>query len=760
MNSSLVTQLSQKNISFLDLLPYQDLREKLVGLALKDRIPETGGVRNSNLRELQQQLRLFDTEDVRVVVFGGGSGLSNIIGGDSRRQAWKRHPFGGVKAQFPATRSVVCVTDNGGSTGELLKDLDLIAIGDIRHVLLSSIQKNRLQKIYNLNSARSLRVANLLYEIFNKRYLGPLQKDGATMAELTGYLEDLPVKLSTYLKELIYYLFTAQSLRKTLKRDHCFGNLLIAAAIFHEKDHGIIESSKKTSLHRAIAVALNRLAILLGASQEAVMPCTSTPAQLNIRYTNGVEIAGEHKLINARRGFPVDSALVSFSEEPRVYEEVLDSIRNADILVLAPGSLYSSIIPIFRVPRIAQAVRANRHALKILISNLWVQTGETDLSIADPQRKFHVSDMVDAYEKNIPGGIDELFDLVLCVSLNDVPASILQRYAVENKIPIYLDREELTARGLYPVECEIYSKSAINERGVIQHDQDSLALAIKVLYQGYVAKIAGFEGPPSRTLLPGPTKNCHPQGKRCLKPCKRFAALQEKFADFPIEVGAHQDQNDLCLGLREKIKDIFWDNPTIPLAHLQYFKGLECIDKDDWRRDQKWDNVFSFFDPVDFRIKIRTDQIQDRRQLELGLLIAVGESLLGNYALKKKMQPVVKDGFKLGRIYHLYLAKERISYFSQAELQTYLKLARMNYADAYHYTRLVNHEEGFTPPGLLMGLMYAWYVDNLLASHIEYKMSLMRIRRSDLIPEQLRMAKRRREMIDFFREVVFRTEPP
>jgi len=54
-----------------------------------------------------------------------------------------------------------------------------------------------------------------------------------------------------------------------------------------------------------------------------------------------------------------------------------------------------------------------------------------------------------------------------------------------------------------------------------------------------------------------------------------------------------------------------------------------------------------------------------------------------------------------------------------------------------------------------MGLMYAWYVDNRLATHIEYKMSLLKINRSDLIPEQLRMAERRRMMIDFFREVVF-----
>ena len=59
--------------------------------------------------------------------------------------------------------------------------------------------------------------------------------------------------------------------------------------------------------------------------------------------------------------------------------------------------------------------------------------------------------------------------------------------------------------------------------------------------------------------------------------------------------------------------------------------------------------------------------------------------------------------------------------------------------DENHYTRLVNNGEGFTPPGLLMGLMYAWYIDNRFASHIEYKMSVMKINQTDLIPEQLKM---------------------
>ncbi|MDH3349641.1 MAG: YvcK family protein, partial [Desulfobulbaceae bacterium] len=88
----------------------------------------------------------------------------------------------------------------------------------------------------------------------------------------------------------------------------------------------------------------------------------------------------------------------------------------------------------------------------------------------------------------------------------------------------------------------------------------------------------------------------------------------------------------------------------------------------------------------------------------------------------------------------------------------YLWLSRMRQSseNIYLYTRLINDREGFTPPGLLFGLFYAWYLDNRFATHIEYKMSIMRNELSNLIPEQVRMASRREGLIRFFREIVFR----
>ncbi len=145
------------------------------------------------------------------------------------------------------------------------------------------------------------------------------------------------------------------------------------------------------------------------------------------------------------------------------------------------------------------------------------------------------------------------------------------------------------------------------------------------------------------------------------------------------------------------------------------------------------------------------------RKFEVAFLIALGESLLGNYAKTKEMKLIEVDSIHLGKVYHLFLRseKERECFFSDDNLKKYLILARMLDVGEDHFTRLIHGEEGFTPPGLLMGLIYAWYLENRLASHIEYKMSVMQVDQTDLIPEQLKMLTRREKMIAFFRGVVF-----
>ncbi|MBW2660123.1 MAG: YvcK family protein, partial [Deltaproteobacteria bacterium] len=417
-------QITEFRLSPLDYLPQEDLREKVVDLALRGVPSQAPMPVRSLLEDLRKELVDKNVEDVRVVVFGGGTGLSNIIGGDCRIEGWEEDPFYGLKEIFPLTKSIVCVTDDGGSTGELLKDLPLVAIGDIRHVLLSSVQLKTLQDKYDVTRSQATEIAAALHTLFNYRSSGPIGRDLPSTAVFDSALQLLPTLLKDYLEILIGHLSEDIRFAETLRRPHCLGNLLVAAAVFKETGPGYSSNEladRPEILHRALIDGVNHLTGLMGGGDRAVLPCTSTPAQLRVHYTNGVEIIGENKLGDARRGVPVESVHVDYFDEPRVAEEVLEEIARADILVLAPGSLYSSIIPVFKVPGLAECVRANNRALKILISNLWVQAGETDLSIADPERKFHVSDMIKAYERNIPGGTTDLFDEVLAVSLKDIP---------------------------------------------------------------------------------------------------------------------------------------------------------------------------------------------------------------------------------------------------------------------------------------------------------------------------------------------------
>jgi uncharacterized cofD-like protein len=754
-------QLLTKQLSPLDLLPHSDLREKFIDLVLNGEPANIDHETATLFHELRQTLIGKRVEDVRVVVFGGGSGLSNIIGGDSRRKGWQKAPFSGLKEIFPRTKSIVCVTDDGGSTGELLKDIPLIAIGDIRHVLLSSIQLARLQKRYSLSVIEATEVAATLSALFNYRFRQRPENPEQVLAESGADLERLPPSLQKDLHSLLLHLFDDERISPALLRPHCLGNLLIVAAVFREIDGSVTMERLEVTpdvLRQPLFNGLTFLTEILGAEERAVLPCTSTPAQLRVLYTNGVQITGENKSSTALRGFPVERVYVDFSGPAHVYNEIIEDIRKADILIMAPGSLYGSIIPIFHVPGLAEAVRTNDHALKLLISNLWVQAGETDRSIEDPERKFHVSDMLRAYERNIPGGTAGLFHEVLCLSLKDVPASVLQQYEVEGKIPIYLDRNKVCEQGYIPIECGIYSKDALAERGVIQHDPKILAQAIRTILIGSVCLPEKTRTSQRKIHIDSPQLT-ERDLRRVLIPSLKFKKIKNRFENLSITFDRQGEGELDPEEIRAAICDIVWKHQDIPLSHLDYFTGIRCIGKGRWRRDQKWDNVFSFFDPEDSSIKIRRDQFADGRRLEVAFLIALGESLLGNYALKKEMKSMRAGGISLGKVYHLFLQpeEERRCFLSAGDLHDYLVLARMLPVrdNGLHFTRLINGEEGFTPPGLLMGLIYAWYLENRLASHIEYKMSLMQINQTDLIPEQLKMLKRREKVIGFFRDVVF-----
>jgi hypothetical protein len=240
-------------------------------------------------------------------------------------------------------------------------------------------------------------------------------------------------------------------------------------------------------------------------------------------------------------------------------------------------------------------------------------------------------------------------------------------------------------------------------------------------------------------------------------PAVKYCTIAKRLHEITLDLNLCNSATLNTNAVRDQLIDIVWTHQDISVAHLELIEGITCISQKKWRRDQRWDNVFSFYDPADRLIKIREDRFGSRKMLEIALLIAIGQALLGDYASKKMIKPLSCEGGNIGSVYHLYLKANtaRSCYFSDRELRDFLKLARMVEQSPLHFTRAVNGQEGFTPPGLLMGLLYAWYLDNRFAGHIEYKMSILRVQPTGLIPEQKKMRTRREQLIDFFRESVF-----
>ncbi len=731
-------------INPLDLVPRGDLAEKLIELALYGTASGLPIEVSRKLEKLAGTIRSLDTSDARVVVLGGGTGLSNIIGGDSRRSGWPQSPFQGLKKIFPKTTAITCITDDGGSTGELVKELPVVALGDIRHVLLSSIQEKILREHYGLSASKSVEVVSCLHALFNYRLTRVPASVDKLVSDSGARLEKLPDSMRTGLSQLLSAIFSDHRLKKVLKKSQCLGNLILAASIYSQ-----VSPESETVPDEVTVKGICRVSELVGAAPDAVLPCATTPARLQVLYSNGVLVTGEHKSSVARRGYPIERVFVQFTRTPYVPSRVIESIKEADILIFAPGSLFTSLIPILHVPHIANAVRKNTRALKILVANLWAQEGETDMSRDDPSRRFYVSDLIAAYSRNIPGGIKDLFQQVLVLGLQDIPGSVLQSYAVENKIPIYLDSGRVQAHGLKPVEAGIFSEQALRERHVVQHCPRAFSIAVQTIWAARNSLDLATDDP---FILPPEHTEPHTViGGLMLH--ERLKAIKKRLSSITVPDA-----------LFSTLIELFWHHKDILPAHLDFVKGIELLSPDAWPRSQEWDNILSFYDPHDSMIKIRSDIVNRDKDFETAFLVALGESLLGNYSHAKAITPLEYDGRQVGKIFRLEIEPEdnRTCFLTSDELDRYLCLARLSRDPDSRlvYTRVINASEGFTPPGLLFGLIYTWYLDNRLAGHIEYKMSIMKSAISDLIPEQIKMLRMRKAMIEFFRKVVFKLDDP
>lgn len=698
--------------------------------------------------KLIEDILRFRSGEVRVVVLGGGTGLSTVVGGESRLPDWPRRPFVGLKEAFSRLTAVVVTTDDGGSTGRLLKQLPMIGIGDLRKCCLSLVRAENLRRRWKLDDRGVSTLVRILAGIFNHRF----PESGADRRVFRDPLRAVPAslraecpeELAAALASLTAFLSPRGEGPTVKPEGHCLGNLLLTAAIFRAAGR-----HDRPPSNTAVRRGVDEIARLAGVDPGSLHAATATPGQLKFRYSNGVEVYGQHKSARARRGCPVERITAEFIREPVVPAAVLKALREADLIVYAPGSLYTSMIPLLQIRPLAGAVRANRRALKILAANFWIQEGETDISPRGPSQGFLVSDLVESYNRTIPGGVSGLFDTILSAGLDHVPARILRNYALEGKVPIHLDRRRVEAMGFRPVEAPLFPSPRPGQSSAIHHDPVSFALAVRTLY--HVQRVAGpgsgekprVARPPAAGRRPTPAGTGIPL---CFYRDQLAAALRGKRFQ-PKE-------------LKEVMIDLAWENRDILSGHFSGFRGVRLVGDRDWRRSTEWDNVLGYFDPADRELKIHRRLFNRPARLREDLLIALGESLLGRYLDRRRWPRPLFSPDPSSRCYEIRLRpeKRRECFLTDRQLHRYLRLARMvpDREDRLVYRITINDREGFLPPGLLFGLLYAWYLDDAYGSLMDYEMALLRWPEEALMPYQVQERRRKQALVTFFREEVFR----
>ena len=258
------------------------------------------------------------------------------------------------------------------------------------------------------------------------------------------------------MSELLHYRFTEGSLR-----GQSFGNLFLAAL------NGISGSFDQ---------AVSRMSQVL-AITGTVLPVTTSDVQLEAEFENGARVLGESKIFYCKKREDCRIRQVRLlPERPPALPSALAAIAGADMILLGPGSLYTSIIPNLLVEGIAQAI-AQSHALKIYVANVMTQEGETE--------GYTTADHIRAIFQH---SADHLFDLCL-VNSGQIPAEVLARYAQEDAEPPRCDQAECAALGVELVHSPV---SLVRDSGHVRHDPDKLARALLEIHAQRSVRVAGL----------------------------------------------------------------------------------------------------------------------------------------------------------------------------------------------------------------------------------------------------------------------------
>ena len=200
-------------------------------------------------------------------------------------------------------------------------------------------------------------------------------------------------------------------------KGHTLGNIILAA--INDMSQNFDEAVKK-------------FCSLVGASAN-VVPVSNDSITLNAKLKNGEIITGESN-IGKRDNYDIDIDHVFLTPaDVKPVAAAIDAIEAAEVIVMGPGSLYTSIIPNLLVDGILDAIVKSR-AKKVYVCNIMTQRGETF--------GYTASQHLDALERHSCRGIADY------IILNDavVPDTVQQLYAAENAVPVAPDVDRLNGR--------------------------------------------------------------------------------------------------------------------------------------------------------------------------------------------------------------------------------------------------------------------------------------------------------------------------
>src|SRR5467141_1473601 len=222
---------------------------------------------------------------------------------------------------------------------------------------------------------------------------------------------------------------------------HNFGNLFLAALTHVTGD-----------FTEAIRVSSKVLAI-----RGRIFPSTLSNVHLVATLENGRTVHGETRITASRA--PIKRIRLS-SRRVRPLPLVMDAIKHADLILLGPGSLYTSILPNLLIPEIASAI-AKSKAPRVYVANLMTQPGETS--------GYALADHLRAIQRHTPAS---LIDWVVA-NRGSVSPEVARRYRAQGAEPVAVDIPDLQKLG-YRVVLD----NLLEEHGVIRHNSKRLALLL------------------------------------------------------------------------------------------------------------------------------------------------------------------------------------------------------------------------------------------------------------------------------------------